>query len=107
MKEHPAPWKFAWPRATAKVFDADGRTVVVVSSGTIQGAYDTDDIFATGEAIAALPELLEACREAEVALRDLANFYVNAPDHNPSFAAGVELTRRTVRAAIAKAEEKS
>jgi hypothetical protein len=91
MKEHPAPWKFAWPRATAKVFDADGRMVVVVSSGTIQGAYDTDDIFATGEAIAALPELLEACKAV---LEDKGA--------NPSF--GV---LDKIQAAIVKAEGES
>jgi hypothetical protein len=106
MKQHPTPWTFEW-RSAPVVFDAEGKPVAVVSTGTIQGAYDTDDISATGNGIAAAPALLAACNDAEVALRDLADFYVGRQDHNPSFAAGIEIVRRAVRAAIAKAEEKS
>ncbi len=56
-KEHPTPWTFEWD-LVPKVYDADGRTVAVLSTWTIAGAYDTGDISETGRVIAAAPELL-------------------------------------------------
>ncbi|NQT36070.1 MAG: hypothetical protein HQ581_01195 [Planctomycetes bacterium] len=98
MKEHPAPWSFRWGTECPAVFDADGRTVFVVSTGTIHGAYDTGDISQTGNAAAAALELLAACKAAEIVILQMADQL----DSVATVTYDDELEQ--IRAAITKAE---
>ncbi len=112
MKEHPTPWTFEWD-PVPKVYDADGRTVAVVSAGTIAGAYDTSDISETGGMIAAAPEtkaqrdeLLAACEIAEEVLEDRMD-NASDPDAMDKWTNRCETAAAGLRAVIAIAKGKS
>lgn len=44
------PWSFEWGAAPC-ILDADGRVVAVLSTGTIAGAYDAEDVRDASELI--------------------------------------------------------
>lgn len=80
-----------------------GGYAVVYSDGTTIREIARGLDKPTAHRIAAVNELETALKTAELRIRDLADWYVSNPEHNVSYAAGIELDRREIRAALAKA----
>ena len=56
----PAPWKFVWKDYDApKVVSANGSVIVVLSTGTINGPYDPEDIVEIGKLIEKIPDIFD------------------------------------------------
>ena len=50
--QSPRPWKLVWNEHTPPtIFDANGQCVVVLSTGTLSGAYTTEQIIANAKVI--------------------------------------------------------
>jgi hypothetical protein len=48
----PTPWKFAWDGdRPPTIFDANGKPVCVLSTGTLSGAYENEEIIANAKRI--------------------------------------------------------
>jgi hypothetical protein len=50
----PPPWRFEWTTGRPVVLAANGRVVCVLPTGTLKGPFETEDVAALGEWIAAL-----------------------------------------------------
>jgi len=52
MKLFPEPWKFTWSKdSVPKIVDAEGKTIAVLSTGTIEGPFEPEEITEVGELI--------------------------------------------------------
>jgi len=102
QKHTPGPWKANLYLGGAYAIDRiapNGDRLATVA--TVCGALETK---ANARLIAAAPDLLEACRNAERTIRRLCQMYNEEVDHIDEYLESSDKNIKPIRKAIAKAE---